>query len=411
LRSDQASVSFYVGDCVEVLRSLPQQSIQTCITSPPFFRHRDYGAQGQVGHEDTHEEYAEKLVTVFREVRRVLRKDGTLWLNLGDTYGGAGIAQNRKRSSCTESFRPKIKAKDLIGIPWMVANALRDDGWYLRADLIWEIPNSMPEFVTDRPARNHEYLFLLSKSSKYHYDHEAVREKGSTKVPSTYQQEDTRQTYRTGNGNTGLNKAKLKQNAEFLANGFVLRNRRSVWSIGNSQVVRGAHFAQFPPKLVEPCILAGCPKSGIVLDPFCGAGTTGLVATQLGRKAVLIDINPTYIELAKDRIDGAMKRRRSRPDTAGLPASLVSVSGTEEKQPNRLLMTADTVATTTVEDLTQSESKARIRSRKAAAAFRKRNSELGNRILGLWVRDSRGKDFEAEALRQSLLIAKAQNGK
>lgn len=354
------------GDALEELMFLPSGSVQCCVTSPPYWGLRDYGTakwvggdsecdhkapsrfgyalnsglgptgvqdqasnigsgsvqqyrdicrkcgavrtDHQLGLEKTPEEYVSKLVAVFAEVRRVLRDNGTLWLNLGDSYSAqagqrkvtdkAGLKQQSDVASVNAPSRcaPGYKAKDLVGIPWMVAFALRADGWYLRSDIIWSKPNPMPESVTDRPTKAHEYLFLLSKSQRYHYDAEAIQEDAIS---------------RQGAGATGRGK-----NAYALASGFngnpqqdhsgwtggdgKHRNKRSVWTIP-TKPYKGAHFATFPPNLILPCILAGCPTGGMVLDPFGGSGTTAMVALENGRRATLIELNPEYIPLIHAR--------------------------------------------------------------------------------------------------------------
>lgn len=289
------------GDCIEQLRKLPDGCVNTCVTSPPYFGLRDYGVKGQIGLETTPEAYVAKLVDVFREVKRVLRDNGTLWLNLGDSYAanrtcqvpasnvgkstGEAQAAKGKASVVPEGLKPK----DLIGIPWRVAFALQADGWYLRSDIIWSKPNPMPESVTDRPTKAHEYIFLLSKSERYYYDYEAIKEQAVSDHPS---------------GNGFVRDARLSLDGRGSTNQWQpteLRNKRDVWTV-NTQPFPEAHFATFPPKLVEPCILAGCPSDGTVLDPFFGAGTTGLVALENGREFIGIELNPSYIEIAQKRI-------------------------------------------------------------------------------------------------------------
>jgi DNA modification methylase len=277
------SVRIMVGDCRESLAQLEAKSVQCCVTSPPYFGLRDYGHPGQLGLESTPQEYVEGMVGVFREVRRVLKDDGTLWLNIGDSYNGSGAKSvqinspkqmtSRGATSQRGTMVEGCKAKDLIGMPWTLAFALRADGWYLRSEIIWHKPNPMPESVTDRPTKSHEQLFLLSKSSTYFYDAEAIKEP-SADIMGT-----------------------AKQYATF----ELLRNARTVWTIA-TQPYSGAHFATYPPALIEPCIKAGSAKDDTVLDPFGGAGTTGLVADRLGRNAILCELNPEYAELARKRI-------------------------------------------------------------------------------------------------------------
>jgi len=302
------------GDALTELKKLPDESVHCCVTSPPYWGLRDYGVPGQIGLETTPEAYVEKMVDVFAEVRRVLRADGTLWLNLGDSYwGGKGMNGNTKARTTAEErgfvqsggtpqgpWRPQdgihevLKPKDIVGIPWRVAFALQASGWYLRQDIIWSKPNPMPESVTDRCTKAHEYIFLLSKSARYFYDNEAVKE--------PYMRE--------WNENNGGNLAPVgfhKRNDGFSERGgnYPLpktgANRRSVWTI-STKPFSEAHFATFPPEIPEICIKAGCPPHGIVLDPFGGAGTVGLVAEKLGREYLLIELNPSYVEMAERRI-------------------------------------------------------------------------------------------------------------
>jgi len=301
------------GDCLEQLRALADQSMHCCITSPPYFGLRDYGHDGQIGLEPTPEEYVAKIVEVFREVRRVLRDDGTLWLNLGDSYaasgrgGGGGSFQNddvgRKVTVDNQRRAPVagFKPKDLLGIPWRVAFALQTDGWYLRQDIIWHKPNPMPESVTDRCTKAHEYMFLMAKSARYYYDAEAVKEQSVDPSGSA-----ARYAYAFSGRPAGAvvcpnDKDGQRYSPRGRREFSPTRNRRSVWTI-TTKPYKGAHFATFPPDLVEPCVLAGCPKGGTVLDPFGGSGTTGAVAIEHGRNAVLIEINPKYVELIHKRI-------------------------------------------------------------------------------------------------------------
>ena len=281
-----------------MLKDLPEQSVNTCITSPPYWGLRNYQEEEQLGLEDTPEEFVESLVKVFREVKRVLRDDGTVWLNLGDTYCGTGHKGNytdpkhkEGRNGQKIALNNKIdglKSKDLVGIPWRVALALQQDGWYLRQDIIWHKPNPMPESVTDRCTKSHEYIFLLSKNAKYYFDNESIKEDSVTIIK--------KRTRKTGTGvdsNIG-NKGSAGNNGK--------RNKRSVWTVP-TKPFKGAHFATFPPDLIEPCVLAGCPEGGTVLDPFGGAGTTGLVAQQHNRDSILIELNPDYIEIAEKRLN------------------------------------------------------------------------------------------------------------
>jgi len=265
------------SDCLEGLKQIERNSVQTCITSPPYWQLRDYGQKDQLGTEKTPEEFVTRIVEIFREVRDVLRDDGTVWINLGDTFcGGGGYcptapsnqagskqSTNRGVKAKPRPVPPGFKAKDLVGIPWMAAMALRADGWYLRADIIWEKSNGMPEAVKDRPTRCHEYVFLLTKNPHYFYNAEAVKEE-------------------TTEGN---NK----------------RNKRSVWKI-NQKPYAGAHFAVFPEELVKTCMLAGSKEGDLVLDTFVGSGTTGAVANKLKRNFIGIDLNPDYCIMAQERI-------------------------------------------------------------------------------------------------------------
>ena len=340
------SVRILQGDCRDVLLTLPNSSVNCVVTSPPYFGLRDYGVDGQMGLESSPAEYVAGMVGVFHEVRRVLRDDGTLWLNLGDSYAGSWGAQSRehagkhapnvsalsanqvkaakRRANGTGSIPPGsgLKPKDLIGIPWMVAFALRADGWYLRKDIVWHKPNARPESVTDRPTSAHEYLFLLSKSERYYYDADSIREEesvpdwddgsrvfgGVNKHGANAQHGDRT----TGRRATARKRGLPPRHAQYessdqrglddVGRGSG-RNKRSVWTVA-THPYKEAHFATFPPKLIEPCILAGCPTGGTVLDPFGGAGTTGLVADRLRRNAILIELNPEYAAMANRRIAG-----------------------------------------------------------------------------------------------------------
>jgi len=296
------------GDCLASLRVLPPACINTCVTSPPYFGLRDYGVEGQIGLEETPDAYVNKLVGVFREVRRVLRDDGTLWLNLGDSYSGSGKgvwdAPEERKIAVKETYRPSVnpvkvqtglKPKDLIGIPWRVAFALQQDGWYLRQDIIWHKPNPMPESVTDRCTKAHEYIFLLTKSARYFYDADAIKEpcqwSGSWSASNTH-------TAVAQGGNHG--KTSIFNQRWTDKNGG--RNRRSVWTV-TTKPFKGAHFATFPPDLIEPCVLAGCPVGGVVLDPFAGSGTTLQVAVKHGRYGLGLELNPEYIKLIHERME------------------------------------------------------------------------------------------------------------
>jgi len=348
-----------IGDVRERLKELPDQSVNCCITSPPYWGLRDYGtasweggltecehnpqkADGgaradrtlplgrggvykdicgdcgavrvddQIGLESTPQEFVDSLVAVFHEVKRVLRDDGTLWLNIGDSYASfrdgkatpdttrgtslgtlvdKGKASNRKASTFANT---PIKHKDLVGIPWMLAFALRADGWYLRQDIIWHKPNPMPESVTDRCTKSHEYIFLLSKSPRYYYDNEAIKE------PSANLGKTAIKFGGNKYGDSDDPKHATKSGNEYTDAGT--RNKRDVWTIP-TRSFKGAHFATFPTALIEPCILAGSPRGGVVLDPFFGAGTTGLVAQRHGRKWIGCELNPEYAAMAQTRIE------------------------------------------------------------------------------------------------------------
>lgn len=345
----------HTGDALTVLSTLPSDTVHCCVTSPPYWGLRDYGVDGQMGLERKPEEYVAGMVRVFGEVRRVLRDDGTLWLNIGDSYAtGAGkvgdcpgggaqgdrfkamwahpqVPDGKNGSAGIPTFQPNrmpldgLKAKDLVGIPWMLAFALRADGWYLRSDIIWHKPNPMPESVRDRPTKAHEYLFLMSKSERYYYDADAIAEYCSEarayKTPDGWDTSqrshgsfhaDGRERGRTGyvraekpdkqrghgRRHDGFNDRWDHMKRTEQCSGK--RNKRDVWTVATKPYSQ-AHFATFPPDLVKPCVLAGCPEGGTVLDPFGGSGTTGEVALSLGRMAVLIELNPEYVKLADDR--------------------------------------------------------------------------------------------------------------
>jgi DNA modification methylase len=316
-------VSLYVGDCLEVLPTLESGSVNCVVTSPPYWGLRDYGAEGQLGLEPTPELYVTNLVAVFREVRRVLHDDGTLWLVLGDSYaaGGSGPTSDKStlrgnghvgggpkvKSAVAQHHRPApgLASKQLVGIPWRVAFALQADGWYLRSEIIWAKPNPMPESVTDRPTKAHEQVFLLTKAARYWYDAEAIKE-ASAEVARP--QSDKRMAQRMNRGVVVC--GELGQTSKGVDGGLepthIMRsgltvNRRTVWTIA-TQPFPEAHFATYPEKLVEPCVLAGCPVGGTVLDPFCGSGTTGAVAYRLGREFIGIELNEEYAEMAERRI-------------------------------------------------------------------------------------------------------------
>jgi DNA modification methylase len=303
--------SLVVSDAMNWLDGMPGNSAQCCVTSPPYFGLRDYGHAGQIGLEETPDAYVARLVDVFREVRRVLRDDGTLWLNLGDSYASGGMSNPSAKStlgggkdrgaasySITRAVPAGYKPKDLLGIPWMVAFALRADGWFLRSDVIWHKPNPMPESVRDRPTKAHEYVFLLTKSVRYFYDAAAIAEpfadermgaSGAKALP-----------YSAGSGRHDT----LAQDGKAVlgappATGY--RNARSIWTI-TPKPYRGAHFATMPPDLARRCVLAGSRLGSLVIDPFAGAGTTLLVAQQEGREWAGCDLNPDYVALAEARL-------------------------------------------------------------------------------------------------------------
>ena len=286
----------HTGSCLDVLPQLPDRSIHTCVTSPPYWKLRDYEAEGQLGQEKTAAAYVRNLVGVFHQVRRVLRTDGTLWLNLGDSY-------------CrSDSKRQGLKKGDLAGIPWQVALALREDGWFLRSSIIWEKTSCLPESVTDRPTKSHEYLFLLSASRRYYYDQAAIREPVAASTLTRHAQART-MPRREAKPAPPLDSRIARMNGRYrdtppeaiAARG---RNRRTVWRTPTAaSSARGiAHHATYPPALITPCVLAGSPVGGAILDPFAGSGTTGLVALQQGRDFVGIELNPSYAELARERL-------------------------------------------------------------------------------------------------------------
>jgi DNA modification methylase len=322
-----------LGNCIEVLKTLEAGSVQCCVTSPPYYGLRDYGVDGQIGLEETPEAYVDKLVDVFREVWRVMANDGTLWLNLGDSYAGGGNYRGvNSEATLSEKQRsnggargvsqllgakntPGCKPKDLIGIPWMVAFALRADGWYLRSDIIWHKPNPMPESVTDRPTKSHEYIFLLSKSAAYYCNMEAIQEPaGPIKMPGNGSKADhpdrrdikdyaerTREKYKNlqpdGQQPHSFHLARANGESD---EAYTSRNKRDVWTVATKPYT-GAHFATFPPDLIEPCILAGSREGDTVLDPFNGSGTTGAVSIKHHRNYIGIELNPAYVELTNKR--------------------------------------------------------------------------------------------------------------
>ncbi len=313
-----------IGDCIDQMRTLPDQSVHTCVTSPPYFGLRDYGHEGQIGLEDTPDAFVAKLVEVFREVRRVLRDDGTLWLNIGDSYAGTGKsgggAQGKRwETAGADTCGPRggkwkpapqgLKSKDLIGIPWRVAFALQADGWYLRQDIIWHKPNPMPESVRDRCTKAHEYVFLLSKGPRYYFDADAIKEPSAESTIARLAQPTLAEQ-------AGSTRVPGKTNGNMKAVGGDMRNKRSVWTV-TTKPYKGAHFATFPPDLIEPCILAGAPVGGVVLDIFGGSGTTAGVAVKNGRDAILCELNPDYAALIPDRVFSIAGELFSRPADHG----------------------------------------------------------------------------------------------
>lgn len=289
------------GDSLEILKNMPDGSVHCCVTSPPYYNLRDYGAEGQIGREATPKEYITRLVEVFREVYRVLKTDGTFWLNISDTYGSAD-----RKIGC--------KSKDMLGIPWTLALALRDDGWYLRSDVIWEKANPMPESVRDRCTRCYEHVFQLAKSKKYYYDNMAIAE---PIAPGTVRRMRAGRSavhkYAAGIPGQSLQAINQPRVAADIPDKLIpkYRNKRDVWHI-NTASYSGSHFAVFPPKLAETCVISACPAGGIVLDPFFGSGTTGLVSKQNGRHYIGIDISPEYCALAKKRIDTQARNRTDK---------------------------------------------------------------------------------------------------
>jgi len=316
------------GNCLDGLRLVPDNSVDCCITSPPYWGLRDYGNDEQLGLEKTPEEYVTNMVSVFRGVKRALKKEGTLWLILGDSYAGGGRGCNtlkQKSNKGTQNMPTSIvptglKPKDLVGIPWRVAFALQEDGWYLRQDIIWHKPNPMPESVTDRCTKSHEYVFLLAKSPKYYFNNKAIQEKSVYSGPMMVdgfvpksvngkhggdpQNSANRKKYRPSEAGGGT--SMINHNGYFKENGDTIgkagfRNKRDVWSVTTSPF-KGSHFATFPTALIEPMIKAGCPEGGLVLDPFMGAFTLARVAKDMGRRFIGFELNSAYCEIGEDRL-------------------------------------------------------------------------------------------------------------
>ena len=326
-----------IGDCRDILPILPTSSIQCVVTSPPYYQLRDYGVEGQIGQENSVEQYINNLVIVFREVKRILKNDGTLWLNLGDSYAGSGKGRNQDgrqgkldNGSIQEKYTGRhtgklqktpasngLKPKDLIGIPWRVAFALQKDGWYLRQDIIWHKPNAMPEPVKDRCTNAHEYIFLLSKKPNYFFDYKAIQEKSVTfenRLPAIVRNREYGYRSKLNSLSASFNfrrndkRDPIKQiypqkriNRKDSDYDITKRNKRNVWTV-NTHPYKGAHFAVFPPAIIQPCILAGSKEGDIILDPFFGSGTVAEVATLLNRNWIGIELNPEYKELYKDRL-------------------------------------------------------------------------------------------------------------
>lgn len=305
----------FTDDVFDRLPLIPEQSVQCVVTSPPYWALRDYQMPGQIGLEQTPDEYVDRMVQVFREIHRILKDDGTVWLNLGDSYASPGKSRtpeaavakstiNGKKSNTNLLNQPKkivgsLKPKDLVGIPWRVALALQADGWYLRQDIIWHKPNPMPESVRDRCTKAHEYIFLLAKSSKYYFDQDNIREAG---IDTPSSQNSFARNTKNSLGVHGQSPQHRPNRKDIEYCGT--RNKRSVWTIA-TKPFHDSHFATFPPDLIRPCVLAGCPEGGTVLDPFCGSGTTGVVCMEEGRRFVGIELNPDYVELAERRIRDA----------------------------------------------------------------------------------------------------------
>lgn len=294
------NITLYHGDCRDVLKALPDASVQSVITSPPYWGLRDYGHDDQIGLETTPQQYVADMVAIFREVSRVLRDDGTVWLNLGDTYAsttkrtcGPAAEQNGQRFTTPRKVNPGLPAKNLLGIPWRVAFALQDDGWILRQEIIWHKPDGMPEGVTDRCGRNHEYVFLLAKRPRYYFDADAIKIRSDLVGRRSYEARKS--------PTIEIKKDRVDANGRRF---FVIPemvNRRTVWSIA-SQHEDGPHFALMPPKLATLCVLAGSKPGDIILDPFAGGCTTGLVASRYGRGFVGIELNEKYLQWGADRV-------------------------------------------------------------------------------------------------------------
>ena len=306
----QVTGKILVGDALDRLREIADGSIQTCVTSPPYWGLRDYGDDDQLGLESTPTEFVEKLCEVFDQVWRVLADDGTLWVNLGDSYAGASLSRasnngragyGKPREGTFSRLGDGLKSKELVGIPWRFAFAMQDRGWYLRQDIIWAKPNPMPESVTDRCTKSHEYIFLLTKNPRYYFDSEAIREPLAESSLSRLAQDIDGQTG-SARANGG---AKTNGNMKALGDPEAGRNKRSVWNVGVASF-KDAHFAVYPTALIEPCVKAGSAEGDTVLDPFSGSGTTGEVALKLGRNYVGCELNPHYAQLSEHRLTNAL---------------------------------------------------------------------------------------------------------
>lgn len=320
--------TLHLGDALEVLKTMPDQSVHCCVTSPPYWGLRDYGVEGQLGLEQTPQEFVAKMSAVFEEVRRVLRDDGTLWLNIGDSYAGsnkgskntkpefAKQASNKGARAPVMPVPDSLKPKDLVGIPWRLAFALQDSGWYLRQDIIWHKPNPMPESVTDRCTKSHEHVFLLSKSAKYHFDHEAIKEPAvlgwngsdfeSEARRTQYGNNKPRKSVKRGGFNGITNDLKGRESFRAIRD---MRHKRDVWTI-TTEPSKIKHYAMMPKALAKNCILAGCPEGGVVLDPFAGTGTVGIVANEMLCRFVGIELNPETHAIAGGRLKGQSRRKQ-----------------------------------------------------------------------------------------------------
>ncbi len=296
----------YLGDALETIKAFPDECLDCVVTSPPYYGLRDYGVDGQIGLEDTPPQYIEKLVSLFREIRRCLKKGGTLWVNIGDSYAGNNSCTSKGRAGFgaeregTFTKGGGLASKQLMGIPWRFAFAMQEDGWYLRQDIIWAKPNPLPESVTDRCTKSHEYIFLFSKSERYYFDYKAIQEEAVTPP-------DDKTAHAFGGTKYGKNKDKHydiysgEKWKRSETDGTIMRNKRDVWSVC-VRANKEAHFATYPQELIIPCILAGSPARGVVLDPFMGSGTTGIVARKLGRNFIGCELNPEYQKMAERRI-------------------------------------------------------------------------------------------------------------